>query len=98
MPAKVSKDSGGLRRQNNFHSHTKKLFAFFIFFHQCTMEFSRGYMIHICNRLNVEADVKIQGVSVKPDIKGICHSSHKTIILENSYFLLTKCVIDVNAH
>lgn len=55
-------------------------------------------MIHICNRLNVEADVKIQGVSVKPDIKGICHSSHKTIILENSYFLLTKCVIDVNAH
>ena len=55
-------------------------------------------MIHICNRLNVEADVKVQGFSVKPDIKEICHSSHKTNFLENSYFLLTKCVIDVNAH
>lgn len=75
----------------------------FIFATTCLWEagFSRNASIKTTfhKRWDVEANIRIQLSSFKPDIKEICtrvrcyHSSNKMFVLENNYFLFQNVVM-----
>lgn len=59
--------------QTHLHNDAKILFALFTpISYECSVEFSRDYVVQSCNRLNADAGTRIQPSSVESDTKEIC--------------------------
>lgn len=77
----VLKVIGGLEVKIIF-IRTQMLFSFFTLSLEYNGVLQNLHVLCYCNRMNAEADLKVQESSLKPDIKGICKN------INNATFLL----------